>query len=215
MSVETYAYIQTMRQGTHVRDQEVDIGRVAFPSHDSQASAGAQKQILVSHEEHSADALVLDLYQSYPQYRAQARRYGLTSAEAEEIVHEAFVSLLKRVRTETTPIRSPKAFMRTVVYHKILEFLQQHHLPTLPLDDCIEANAPGLSLEAKTHLSVDFQAFARVYPERALALELWASGWTEHELAQALGRTSHAARQYLLECRKRLHAFFKDGVVDE
>jgi DNA-directed RNA polymerase specialized sigma24 family protein len=208
--VETYAYIQTMQQGTHVRDQEVDIGHVAFPGHDSQASADSHEQLLVSHEKHSADALVLDLYQSYRQYRAQAKRYGLTSAEAEEVVHEAFVSLLKHVRTEPTPIRSPKAFMRTVVYHKILEFFQQHHTPTLPLDDCMEAGAPGLSLEAKTHLSVDFQAFARAYPERALALELWASGCTEHELAQALGRTPHAARQYLLECRKRLRAFFKE-----
>lgn len=56
-------------------------------------------------------------------------------------------------------------------------------------DDCVEA---GLQL------------FSQIDPDRAYALELWSAGIDLREIADRIGRTYGATRQYLTESRKKL-----------
>ncbi len=154
------------------------------------------------------DDIVLELFCSQAKFIGMALRYGLDPADAEDVVQEAFIKFIRRARS--IAIHHPHAFMRKVVLHTLLEFFRRQSPVGETLDDTCGIESKGLPVELSTFLAVDFQAFAQAHPERAVALELWASGYTEREMGQALGRTPHASRQYLLECRKKIRTFLKD-----
>lgn len=62
------------------------------------------------------------------------------------------------------------------------------------LDDCI---ASGI------------HRFAASYPERSHALELWSTGLEIHAIAEVIGRSYGATRQFLLECRKKMRPYLE------
>jgi len=62
------------------------------------------------------------------------------------------------------------------------------------LDDCI---ATGIN------------RFSKSYPDRSHALELWSTGMEIQSIAEVLGRSYGATRQFLLECRKKMRPFLE------
>ena len=55
-----------------------------------------------------------------------------------------------------------------------------------------------------------FAAFHRDHPERAQVVYLTAvEGWTREELAEFLGRTPHAATEYLSQCRAKFKPYIE------
>lgn len=80
-----------------------------------------------------------------------------------------------------------------------------------PVDpDTLTSARSGRQMEQDACVRRGFAAFARAHPERAQVIYLAAvEGWTREELATHLGRTPHAATEYLSQCRAKLRPFIE------
>jgi DNA-directed RNA polymerase specialized sigma24 family protein len=157
------------------------------------------------------DRVMTDLYQLFPKLMGLPSRYGLPHHVAEDLVQEAYVKVLHMLRA-SQPITSPTAYLWKTGQRVTLGFVRsQRRSPACELPDNLPAAPHRLPLAETVCLNVDFRAFARDYPEQALVLECWASGWTAEELGQALGRTPGAIREYLRQCRIKLRAYFTEA----
>lgn len=83
--------------------------------------------------------------------------------------------------------------------------------PAEPIDpDSLRSRQSGRLMEQCECVRRGFAAFAKLHPERAEVMYLAAvEGWTREELAQHLGRTVHAATEYLSQCRAKLRPFIE------
>jgi DNA-directed RNA polymerase specialized sigma24 family protein len=167
----------------------------------TQAAAGVREALapVPATNECGTDQMLTAWYQSFPKLVGLAKRKGLPQHVVEDLVQDAYVKLLQR-RDSLPPIRSPAAYLRSMVINGIFEFFRTSS-PACELSDDLPAAPHRLPIPEAVCPTVDFRAFTRDYPEQALALECWASGWTAEELGQALGRTPGAIREYLRQCR--------------
>jgi RNA polymerase sigma factor (sigma-70 family) len=68
----------------------------------------------------------------------------------------------------------------------------------------IAPNIYDAEAEADDCVSEGLKRFAQQDPDRAYALELWTADLDLREIADRIGRSYGATRQYLMECRKKL-----------
>ena len=76
--------------------------------------------------------------------------------------------------------------------------------------DSLTSAHSGRQMERDACVRRGFAAFAQAHPERAQVIYLAAvEGWTREELAAHLGRTAHAATEYLSQCRAKLKPYIE------
>ena len=164
-------------------------------------------------------AALVALYRELgPRIRRHALHKKLPPDVASDVVQQVFERLLSGVGS----FRGESLFTTWVwgiANNVIREQYRQRHMQPLP-DDGPDSEAddgthehkprvqPELSywpaMEDEVCMQKALAAFAGSYPERALMIEFLVDGWSITELAQYLGRTEGATRQYLSECRKKL-----------
>jgi RNA polymerase sigma factor (sigma-70 family) len=164
------------------------------------------------------------LYDAYgDRFMAFMRMRGVDTATAEEIVQELFMKLFEN-RAQLPAVESPRAYL----WRMLRNALTDHHRSTgrdrRVFADVTDGSddpedgfdhwltrvvgSDGLDAEREDLvrcIARAIEALRREAPERALAIDLVAiEGFTGPQLAEALGRTHGAARQFLSESRKVL-----------
>jgi RNA polymerase sigma-70 factor (ECF subfamily) len=157
-----------------------------------------------------------DRTQLFEQHRAKLRGVAYrmlgSRSDAEDIVQDAY---LRWHRADTSEIRSPEAWLVTVVTRLSIDRLRQAKLeresyvgPWLP-EPLVETEAPpaDAATELASSLSVAFLVvLERLAPEERAAFllhEVFESGYDE--IAQILGKSEPACRQLVSRARKRVH----------
>jgi RNA polymerase sigma-70 factor (ECF subfamily) len=159
---------------------------------------------------------VTDHTQIFEHHRAKLRGVAYrmlgSRSDAEDIVQDAY---LRWHRADTSEIRSPEAWLVTVVTRLSIDRLRQAKLeresyvgPWLP-EPLVETEAPpaDAATELASSLSVAFLVvLERLAPEERAAFllhEVFESGYDE--IAQILGKSEAACRQIVTRARKRVH----------
>ena len=156
----------------------------------------------------------------FQRYATPFKRYfikhGLSNADAEDLVQEAFVSIVRHCSTfrNECDIRiwlwkiarnaMLSQFRKRKQYHEDIDDLadvlpgkESPECPSLSLDECVKQS---------------FQRFRKDHYEKAETLTLAAvQGWTTAELAEFLGRTLGATREYVSQCRKHFKPYVEPG----
>ena len=157
-----------------------------------------------------------DRTQIFEHHRAKLRGVAYrmlgSRSDAEDIVQDAY---LRWHRADTSEIRSPEAWLVTVVTRLSIDRLRQAKLeresyvgPWLP-EPLVETEAPpaDVATELASSLSVAFLVvLERLAPEERAAFllhEVFESGYDE--IAQILGKSEAACRQIVTRARKRVH----------
>ena len=140
------------------------------------------------------------------------QRCGQSQAAAVELAQDVFISALRGL-AEFRGQSKLSTWMWTIARHVLLAHLRSPK----PLDvaDHDEALIDGLTDSAanplkEEHLCVrhGFALFSRDHPERAQVLYLAiVEGWTREELAEHLGRSTHAATEYLSQCKAKFRPY--------
>jgi RNA polymerase sigma factor (sigma-70 family) len=162
------------------------------------------------------------LVEHYDVALAAARRYypGLSRADHEDVVQEAFANVLRRMRR--APLDEPLAYLLRVVYTTGAHALRDRHRSTLSLDDhakdldgvelYVDRSATPLSPEEHVLNRLDCDDAWRVLVEelsaderRALALRL-VEGRAPAEVAAELGVTARRYRLLLESGGRKLAA---------
>lgn len=152
-------------------------------------------------------------------------RCGLSHADAEDAVQDAVLKIL-RAAPQYTEEKSAKAWMWSVARNTMIDFKRRQKRS---LEDTLDdnqwndkfevvgqaeasvelngrdANANGSDIELC--VSKGIEKFADEEPERAYAISLHVDGIDGREIAERIGRSYEATRQYLLQCRQKLAPF--------
>ena len=152
---------------------------------------------------------------------------GLDRAEADDVVQETLLKILKQAqnfRGEGTA----NAWMWQIARNALIDYQRKYsHEVNLDDDQWKQAEDEDSrrpreervfqasddkdpSREAEACVSRGLSRFASEEPERAFALELVVEGVDGQEIADRIGRSYAATRQYLLQCRQRLAPYIKD-----
>jgi RNA polymerase sigma factor (sigma-70 family) len=144
------------------------------------------------------------------------RRCGQDDAGAQELAQETFVNALKGLDSFNGQSKL-STWLWSIARNVLLGHLRQQR-PEGALD------GDGEPVDPDTLMSTDdshlrgmcdcvrrgFAAFAAEHPDRAQVIYLAVvEGWTRDELAAHLGRTVHAATEYLSQCKARLKPFIE------
>jgi RNA polymerase sigma-70 factor, ECF subfamily len=139
-------------------------------------------------------------------------RCGQPQSVAVELAQDTFVSALRGL----ADFRG-QSKLSTWLWTIARNVLLGHVRTPRPLDvaDHDDALIDGLTDSLAPHLKDDclcvrqgFALFSRDHPERAQVLYLAiVEGWTREELAEHLGRSTHAATEYLSQCKAKFRPY--------
>jgi RNA polymerase sigma factor (sigma-70 family) len=143
------------------------------------------------------------------------RRRGQTEAVAHELAQETFVNALRGLRGFKGG--SKLSTWLWSIAHNVLLAHVRSPASREPQGGDEPVDPDSLMSPPDRHLSgMDdcvrrgFAAFAAEHPERAQVIYLAVvEGWTREELASHLGRTVHAATEYLSQCKARLRPYIE------
>lgn len=148
------------------------------------------------------------------------RHSGLNEALARDLAQDSFVSALRALpnfKGDSQLSTWVWAIARNVLLAHWRAAPQPTGLQALdgdkqPLDpDSLTDGADAHQSECADCVRRGFAAFSAQHPERAQVIYLAVvEGWTREELAAHLGRTLHAATEYLSQCKARLRPFLQD-----
>jgi RNA polymerase sigma-70 factor (ECF subfamily) len=142
-------------------------------------------------------------------------RCGQSQGVAVELAQDTFVSALRGL----ADFRG-QSKLSTWLWTIARNVLLGHVRTPRPLDvaDHDDELIDGLTDSPAPHLKDDclcvrrgFALFSRDHPERAQVLYLAiVEGWTREELAEHLGRSTHAATEYLSQCKAKFRPYVEN-----
>lgn len=164
-----------------------------------------------------AEAAVTTLYRHYRgPVLGHLHRGGLDQQAAEDVLHTVFIKLAQSSR-QWRGDGSANAWFWAIVRNAKIDHFRASKGEVLLDDDGWASLAgkvpvlddePGASASLQTCVGQALQRFAKAHPERADAIRLLhQEDWSIAEVAQYLGRTDGATRQFLSQCRKVFKTF--------
>src|SRR5258708_6059512 len=178
-----------------------------------------------------AEAAISALYQAYaPRFRAFLRMRGVVQQQAEDLVHDVFVRVIEAgAAARLRDVESPRAYLWSTLRNALADLARQSGRDRRRFaepgiakgaeDATFEAwlehaiGTDSAQAERKDHvecLARAFERFRRQEPDRAVAIELVAiEGFEGRELAEALGKSYGATREFLSQARKALKSLIQ------
>ena len=166
---------------------------------------------------------VAELYRCFaPRFRRYFRSQRLGDAEAEDLVQDVFVKVVRACGDFRGEARAD-TWLWAIARNSLISRFRAR-LPDMPLDDIdldqLCATNPALQAappDAPAPGGVDdcvqrgIARFGTDFPDRARAIGfLVIEEWSVEDIARALGRTPGATREFLSQCRKKLRPYIED-----
>jgi RNA polymerase sigma factor (sigma-70 family) len=168
------------------------------------------------------DQAVNELYRKYAAHFRKFFLYqGLNSSDAEDIVQETFINIIRKC--ETYRGDSPLAAWLWKVARNCMtdHFRRSKARPSENLDDdgweALEHesealrtyDSPPASGSLEECVDKGFAEFAKNFSERAHVLSLVMEGFDTAHIAATIQRTSGATREFISQSRKRIEEFLR------
>ena len=147
--------------------------------------------------------------------KAYYRRSGVSDAGAEDLMQEAFARALRALGQFRGGAKL-STWLWTIAQNLLLEHrrkrspeIAEHDGEPVDVDTLTVHQDPHL-MECNDCIRRGFEAFSKDHPERAQAIFLaLVEELTREELAEFLGRSTHAATEYLSQCKARFKAYIQ------
>ncbi len=179
------------------------------------------KQLLLGGE--ARRQAVADLYRRFaPRFRRYYRSQRLGDAEAEDLVQDVFVKIVRACGDFRGEARAD-TWLWAIARNSLISRLRGR-LPDMPVDDldldqlcaansALQTAAPGAAEAGDVDDCVQrgIGRFGADFPDRARAIGfLVIEEWPVEDIARALGRTPGATREFLSQCRKKLRPYLEE-----
>lgn len=164
-------------------------------------------------------AAIRQLYTTYRQpYLRFFRGRGVDYAQAEDLTQEVFILIVRKAASFRG--ESPAAaasWLWTIARNQWIDYSRrtQHEAPVPDTEPDLEDRSSSLQEAIQAQALDDcvvaaLQTFAQAHPERAEAIRLAAlEQFSIAQLAEFIGRTVGATREYLSQCRKYFKTFLE------
>jgi RNA polymerase sigma factor (sigma-70 family) len=162
--------------------------------------------------------IIFDVF--WPRFVARFSQHGLPSGSAQDLASDAVLKIVLRLSS----LRDPATLERwanVVARNTLLDYLRAHRderARTVDLDDdsrlaIIEQLVDQSlgDLDTQRCLERQLAQFCEDEPLRGnLLTSVALDGWSIDEIAQTIGRTPGAAKEYLSQCRKMLWRYMSE-----
>lgn len=147
--------------------------------------------------------------------KAYYRRSGLGDAGAEDLTQEVFTRAL-RAMAQFRGGSKMSTWLWAIAQNLLLEHRRKRSIE-IAVHDGEPVDVDTLTVHHDPHL-IDrndcvrrgFEAFSNDHPERAQVIFLaMIEEFTREELAEFLGRSTHAATEYLSQCKAKFRAYIR------
>ncbi len=165
-----------------------------------------------------ANKALEQLYTSYAQpFFSFLRKRGMSKEDAEEIIQKTFVNLMGR-KLSVDKVDNARAYLWRCLRYAWQDHLRDNQNEPANTPTPADESAADLLLERLTDDSAPIDdvlglkdclgrmwaSFSREHEERATAIYLAVvEGWSREDLAEFLGRSYGATREFISQCRKR------------
>lgn len=147
--------------------------------------------------------------------KAYYRRSGVGDANAEDLTQEVFARALRGLGAFKGDSKL-LTWLWTIAQNLLLEHRRRRTLEFAEQDG-EPVDVDSLSLQPDAHLMDcrdcirrGFAAFSQDHPERAQVIFMaMVEEFTREELAEFLGRSTHAATEYLSQCKAKFKAYIR------
>lgn len=180
---------------------------------DGSATADTETQTPISERrKHEATVFLRD---HGPAFRATARRFAVSSQDAEDAYQRAAELFLTKLPSAMEP-RARVNWMHVVVRHEALRLrrLQRRNIATEEIEELAgvvgrgahrpESSDPADIVERKTSFDEFRQAYRRLKPDEQLALRLLGEGYSYSEIAERTDWSRTKINRLLAEGRSRM-----------
>jgi RNA polymerase sigma factor (sigma-70 family) len=162
---------------------------------------------------------ITELYKAYRRaFMAYFQRNSMDPAQAEDLLQEVFINVARRA-TDFRAESLVSTWLWTIARNKLIDHTRVNR-PEVNLDEdgwaAVENSLAHNAMDETSHHNLDdcvskaFQVFANQAPDRAEALRrLSLDGWSIEQVAEFIGRTPGATREYLSQCRKKFKSFLE------
>ena len=155
------------------------------------------------------------------------RRIG--PQDAEDIVQDVFVNVVNSLRDSKSEIKSARAYLYRSLHNRFVDHLRAKRPEVREAElagsndgddsSIIERIAEKLGFEEEEHGFLEcFQHALRAFfdddQDSGTAIQMAVEGFTGEELAEVLGRTHGAAREFLRQCRKKFQTLLRELCLD-
>ncbi len=143
------------------------------------------------------------------------KRCGQSPAVSHELAQDVFVLALRGL-VEFRGQSKLSTWMWTIARNVLLTHVRTPKVNDRDTDDIAEHTDLSDPDDGRLTDECDcvrraFAAFSKDHAERAQVLYLAVvEGWTREELADFLGRSTHAATEYLSQCKAKLRPYLRD-----
>ena len=183
------------------------------------ASGGA------AHE--TAIALLFERY--YRKFVSYLTIRRVAAQDAEDIVQDVFVNVVNSLRGSEAEIKSARAYLYRSLHNRFVDHLRAKRpevreaelAGTNDAEDSaiIERIADKLGFEEQDLGFLEcFQHALRAFfdddRDSGTAIQMAVEGFSGEELAEVLGRTHGAAREFLRQCRKKFQTLLRELCLD-
>lgn len=147
--------------------------------------------------------------------KAYYRRSGVGDANAEDLTQEVFARALRALGAFKGHSKL-STWLWTIAQNLLLEHRRKRSIE-IAEHDGEPVDVDTLSIQLDPHLMDcsdcirrGFAAFSKDHPERAQVIFMaMVEEFTREELAEFLGRSTHAATEYLSQCKARFKAYIQ------
>lgn len=164
----------------------------------------------------------------YELYKNKAREFGrffmsrgIDKATADEVIQETILKILKEAgaykKYGTANSWMWQIARNTLVDHFRFIKREKHNIRSIQDIKLTDPNSEVQGIElldpsraAEDCVSRGLDRFEKADPDRGYAIRLVVEGVDGKEIADRIGRTYTAARQYLTQCRQHLAPYIKD-----
>ena len=183
------------------------------------ASGGAAQE--------AAIALLFERY--YRKFVSYLTIRRVAAQDAEDIVQDVFVNVVNSLRDSKADIRSARAYLYRSLHNRFVDHLRAKRPEVREAElagrndeedaAIIERIADKLGFEDEEHGFLEcFQralsSFFDDDEDSGTAIQMAVEGFSGEELAEVLGRTHGAAREFLRQCRKKFQTMLRELCLD-
>ena len=152
----------------------------------------------------------------YDRWAVQMKSFFLSQGASEKDLEDIFQDTVVKIwrgADNYSGQGEARSWMWAIARNVLTDYQRKHfgraeHVPMNGDEDDPDPPAPPMKDEdASDCVEQGIDAFAIKDPERAYALQLWVAEVDVRDIADRLGRSYGATRQFLTECRKKLKPF--------
>ncbi len=183
------------------------------------ASGGAAQE--------AAIALLFERY--YRKFMSYLTIRRIAAQDAEDIVQDVFVNVVNSLRGSKAEVKSARAYLYRSLHNRFVDHLRAKRPEVREAEltggndaedsAIIERIAEKLGFEEDDHGFLEcFQHALRAFfdedKDSGTAIQMAVEGFSGEELAEVLGRTHGAAREFLRQCRKKFQTLLRQLCLD-